>query len=345
MLLLVFGSTQAQAPEQALKTHKQVLLLMGTRFELVAVSEDGQLAEMAVAAGIQEIQRIEALLSEWQPTSQTSAINRSAGGMPVPVDKELFELIRRSIRLSKLTGGAFDITWAAADKVWRFDGSMQELPSPEAIANSIRHIGYEKIQLFPETHSVRLQEAGMKIGFGAIGKGYAANRARDLMRSMGIKNGVVNAAGDLVTWGRQADGQSWYIGIADPAEKDKVFSWLTADETAVVTSGSYEKYAEINGKRYAHIIAPRSGYPVTGLKSVTIICPDAELADALATATFVLGKEEGLYLVNQLKGVECLMVTDSDELVTSDNLHLHGYQSKPKPALLQQKPNTKQNRL
>ncbi len=331
LLFLAIGSVLAQQPAQELKTQKKVLLLMGTRFELAAVSEDEELADKAIEAGIKEIQRIEALISEWQPTSQTSAINRSAGGMPVPVDEELYELIRRSLRISELTGGAFDISWAAADKVWKFDGSMKEMPSPEAVATSIRHIGYQKIQLIPETYSVYLQEKGMKIGFGAIGKGYAANRARDVMRGMGIKSGVVNAAGDMITWGRQADGQPWYIGIADPAEKDKVFSWLTANETAVVTSGNYEKYAEINGKRYAHIIDPRTGYPATGLKSVTIICPDAELADALATATMVLGREEGLYLINQLKGVECLMITDEDEMLASDNLHLHYYKSKPQP--------------
>ncbi|WP_161890584.1 FAD:protein FMN transferase [Pontibacter russatus] len=331
LLLAVMGSVQAQQAKPELKTQKEVLLLMGTRFELVAVSEDEQLAKEAIAAGIKEIRRIEALISEWQPTSQTSAINRSAGAMPVPVDEELYELIRRSIRISELTGGAFDITWAAADKIWKFDGSMTEMPSRADVENSVRHIGYQKIRLIPETHSVFLKEGGMKIGFGAIGKGYAANRARDLMRGMGIKSGVVNAAGDMVTWGRQADGQPWFVGIADPAEKDKVFSWLTADETAVVTSGSYEKFAVINGKRYGHIIDPRTGYPVTGLKSVTIICPDAELADALATSVFVLGREEGLYLINQLKGVECLLITDKDEIVTSDNLHLHYYKSKPLP--------------
>ena len=340
LLLTVMGSVQARQAKPELKTQKEVLLLMGTRFELVAVSEDEQLAKEAIAAGIKEIRRIEALISEWQPTSQTSAINRSAGGMPVPVDEELYELIRRSIRISELTGGAFDITWAAADKVWKFDGSMTEMPSRGAVENSVRHIGYQKIQLIPETHSVFLKEEGMKIGFGAIGKGYAANRARDLMRKMGVKGGVVNAAGDLITWGKQADGQPWYIGIADPAEKDKVFSWLTANETAVVTSGSYEKFAEIGGKRYAHIIDPRTGYPVTGLKSVTVICPDAELADALATAAFVLGKEEGLYLINQLKGVECLMITDEDEMIASDHLSLHFYRNKLQGERLQSQSKT-----
>jgi thiamine biosynthesis lipoprotein len=332
LLSLFFAATalcQAQpAPSKGLSAHKKVLLLMGTRFELVAVAPDSSTANAAISAGVREIQRIEALISEWQPTSQTSAINRNAGIKPVVVDQELYDLISRSKRISKITGGAFDISFAAADKIWKFDGSMKRMPAPEEVAASVKNIGYEKIILDPTAHSVFLKEPGMKIGFGAIGKGYAAGRARDVMRKMGIKSGVVNAAGDLTAWGNQPDGQPWFVGIADPAEKDKVFSWLTVNETAVVTSGSYEKYVEFNGKRYAHIIDPRTGYPVSGLKSVTIVCPNAELADALATATFVLGKEEGLYLINQLKGVECLIITDQDELVTSENLKLLFYKNK-----------------
>ncbi|NDK55255.1 FAD:protein FMN transferase [Pontibacter sp. BT213] len=330
LLLMQIESTAQGAPSSA-KAHKKVLLLMGTRFELVAVSENEQLANSAIDAGVNEIKRIEALISEWQPTSQTSAINRAAGSMPVSVDPELYDLISRSIKISKLTDGAFDISFAAAYKLWKFDGSMTQMPAPEDIAASVKHIGYQRITLDPKNHSVYLQDPEMKIGFGAIGKGYAANRARDVMRKMGIKAGVVNAAGDMITWGKQPDGQPWYVGIADPAEKDKVFSWLTASETAVVTSGDYEKFAEINGKRYGHIIDPRTGYPATGLKSVTIICPDAELADALATATYVLGPEDGLHLINQLKGVECLMITDKDEMLASKNLNLHFYQNKKSP--------------
>jgi len=302
---------------------------MGTRFEFAAVTNNEQRAWEAINAGIKETQRIEALISEWQPNSQTSEINQNAGIKPVIIDQELYDLISRCLRISNLTGGAFDISFAAVDKVWHFDGIMKSLPSPQEVAASVSKIGYKKIILDSASHSVFLSEPGMKIGFGAIGKGYAANRARDLMRSMSIPGGVVNAAGDLATWGKQANGESWYVGIADPAEKDQVFSWLTADETAVVTSGNYEKYVEIGGKRYSHIIDPRTGYPVSGLKSITIVCANAELADALATAVSVMGAEEGLRLINQLKGVECLLITDNDELYTSDNLHLHYYKSKP----------------
>ncbi len=322
-------AVQAQRlPLQEPQMQKKVLKLMGTRFELAAVSQEPQKAWEAIDAGIKEIQRIEALISEWQPTSQTSEINRNAGIQPVVVDQELYDLISRSNRISQMTGGAFDITFASAYQVWKYDGSMKVIPSPEEVAASVSKINYKNIILNPKDHSVYLKEPGMKIGFGAIGKGYAANRARDVMREMGIAGGVVNAAGDMVTWGKQANGEPWYVGIADPEEKDKVFSWLTADNTAVVTSGNYEKYVELDGKRYSHIIDPRTGYPAQGLKSVTIVCANGELADALATAVSVLGKEEGLYLVNQLKGVECLLITDEDAIVTSDKLSLHYYQNK-----------------
>ncbi|MDX5345872.1 MAG: FAD:protein FMN transferase, partial [Hymenobacteraceae bacterium] len=146
-------------------------------------------------------------------------------------------------------------------------------------------------------------------------------------QQMGIKSGVVNASGDIYAWGKQPDGKPWYVGIGDPVEKDKVFSWLSASETAIVTSGNYEKFVMFNGTRYAHIIDPRTGWPSSEVKSVTIICPNAELADALSTGVFVLGPKEGLNLINQLKGVECIMITANDEIVTSDNLKLNFYKN------------------
>ena len=163
----------------------------------------------------------------------------------------------------------------------------------------------------------------MKIGFGAIGKGYAANRARDIMKKMGIASGIVNAGGDMFAWGRQADGKKWKIGIADPKNKSAILAWLQLENTAIVTSGNYERFAIIDGKKYAHIIDPRTGYPVSGLKSVSVICPDAELADALATAVFVMGEKSGMALINQLENVECIIVNDADEMSVSEQLQLN----------------------
>lgn len=313
-------------PNSNSKTQTKVLKLMGSRFEVSAIHNDTQVAWDAINAGIQEITRIENLISSWDENSQTSQINRNAGIEAVKVDEELYNLIHRALKISKLTDGAFDISFASMERVWKFDGSMTKVPSKEAISESVAKVNYQNIVLNVEAQTVFLKEKGMKIGFGAIGKGYAANRAKVIMQKMGIENGLVSAGGDLIGWGEQEDGTQWKIGIADPQEKDNIFSWLSIVNQSVVTSGNYEKFAMIDGKRYAHIIDPRTGMPVTGLKSVTMICPDAELADALATSVFVLGEEKGLNLVNQLKGIECLLVTEENEIRTSENLALNYYE-------------------
>jgi thiamine biosynthesis lipoprotein len=304
------------------ESQTKVILLMGSRFELTAVSPEQDKAMKAIESGIEEIKRIEKLISSWDTNSQTSEVIRNAGIKPVVVDQELFNLIRRSIKISDLTHGAFDISYASMDKIWRFDGKMKELPDSSAVKASVAKINYKNIILNPEKRTVFLKEKGMKIGFGAIGKGYAANKALDIMSKMNLTGALVNASGDLISWGKDEGGKDWKIGIVNPKNKEKIFSWLSINETAVVTSGNYEKFVTIKGEKYSHIIDPRTGYPVRGLSSVSIICANAELADALATSVFVLGKDKGLELINRLKGIECLLVTDEQELFTSKNLHL-----------------------
>jgi len=325
-LLLLCLSLVAMVQKES---HTKVLLLMGSRFELTAISSDQDKAMKAIDLGIEEIKRIEKLISSWDTKSQTSEIIRNAGIKPVVVDQELFNLIRRSLKISKLTHGAFDISYASMDKIWRFDGEMTALPDSSAVAASVAKINYKNIILNPEKRSVFLKEKGMKIGFGAIGKGYAANKALDIMSKMNLTGALVNASGDLISWGKDEGDKDWKIGIVNPKQKGKIFSWLNINETALVTSGNYEKFVMINGERYSHIIDPRTGYPVKGLSSVSIICPNAELADALATSVFVMGKDKGIELINRLKGIECLLITDKQELFTSENLHLD-YRQKAK---------------
>ena len=304
------------------RTHIHESFHMGSPFAITVIHEDNEKAWEGIRAAEKEIDRIEKLISSWQESSQTSAINRAAGKEAVKVDAELFQLISRAQKVSQLSGGAFDISYASMDRIWKFDGSMNELPSPQAIENSVAHIDYEKVLLDPNKQTVFLQEEGMKIGFGAIGKGYAANRAKSILQEMGINSGMVNAGGDLIAWGTEEDGSPWKIALADPTKEKQVLAWLEVDNKAVVTSGDYERFVELEGKRYAHIIDPRSGWPVQGLKSVSIICPDAEIADALATTVFVLGKEKGLELVEKLRGIECIIITDENEIVTSSHLNL-----------------------
>ena len=160
----------------------------------------------------------------------------------------------------------------------------------------------------------------MRIAFGAIGKGYAANKAKQVMAAMRIQNGAVDASGDILAWGNKADGNPWVIGITNPLSKTEIFSWLEVNDMAVVTSGNYEKYVEFEGQRYGHIIHPQTGWPVSGTQSVTVICPDAELADGLATALFIMGPEKSIDLVNQLNGIETIIISDQNDVFASQNI-------------------------
>ena len=162
----------------------------------------------------------------------------------------------------------------------------------------------------------------MRIGFGGIGKGYAAERARLVLRERGIESGIVNAAGDLVTWGFQPDGKPWTIGIANPDASHQPFSYLNISNAAVATSGNYEKYVVINGKKYSHTIDPKTGLPVEGIKSVTIISSNAEIADAMATPVMVMGITVGLDMINQMRHIACIIIDDQDKIYTSKNINL-----------------------
>ncbi len=295
---------------------------MGSRFEITVVANDSSQAAEFVALAVTEIRRIETLISSWDSASQTSLINLSAGIGPVKVDPELYDLIERSIRISNLTDGAFDITYAAMDKIWKFDGSMTDLPSPELVAASVKQVGYKRVMMNKTDHSVYLPNKGMKIGFGAIGKGYAADKAKALLIENDVKSGIINASGDMNTWGVQPDGTEWKVAITNPMNKNKVFALLPLYNRAVVTSGNYEKYVIIGGKRYTHIIDPRTGYPVTEVVSATVFAPSAELADALATSVFVMGVEAGIDRVNQLPEIECIMIDNNGKIHISENIKL-----------------------
>lgn len=320
MLLLLSPIIRAQ---EGLVSHKETLKLMGTRFEITAMAMREEQAMRAVAHGIQEIERIESLISSWKADSQTTRINANAGIQPVQVDRELFDLIQRSLKVSSVTRGAFDISFGGIGHNYIFDRGEHGLPEDSLLVKSIAQVGWQYIVLNSEDLSVYLPRRGMKIGFGGIGKGYAANAAKKVMSAIeGVKGGVVNASGDLMIWGQNDKSDGWPIQIANPQNVDRALAWLMVKEGSVVTSGDYEQYFMHQGRRYAHIIDPRTGVPTTGIKSVTIVCPDAEMGDALATAVFVLGQEEGIALINSLKNVEALIINDRDEMIASRHLQL-----------------------
>ena len=295
-------------------------ILMGSAFNFTGVHQSESTAREGIDLAIEEVVRIERLISSWDNNSETTAVNRKAGIEPVIVSLELIELIERAKKISRLSNGYFDISYASLDKIWYFDEPFVQVPDETKIKASVEKIDYENIIIDKELQTVFLREKGMKIGFGAIGKGYAANRAKMIMTKNGLESGVVNAGGDLIAWGMKPGDETWKIGITDPLNKNQVIEWLSVNNTAVVTSGNYERYIEINDERYCHIINPKTGWPCKGMSSVTIICQDAELADGLATTVFVLGLKDGMKLINHLQGVEGILFNYGGEPFYSEGL-------------------------
>ncbi|MFH6602830.1 FAD:protein FMN transferase [Maribacter algicola] len=304
------------------ESFKRVFKAMGSRFEITVTAKNAEIGNSYIDTAVSEISRIEKLISSWDPDSQTSQINRNAGKHPVKVAPELFDLIERANGISKLTDGAFDITYASMDQIWKFDGSMTKMPNENDIKASVARVGYKNIELDKANRTVFLKLPDMKIGFGAIGKGYAADRAKALLMEKGVLSGIINASGDMNTWGKQPNGEAWQVAITNPMNKQEAFALLPISEGAVVTSGNYEKFVNFNGKRYSHIIDPRTGYPSSGVSSVTVFAPKAELADALATSVFVMGKEIGLDRIDQMPKIECVIIDDKGNIFTSKNIKI-----------------------
>lgn len=322
-ILVFLLITQMGFAQQVFKKKQS---LLGSPFEISVVAKDSVQGNYFITTAIVEVKRIENLISDWIPTTQISKINQNAGIQPIKVDQEVYDLVERAIKISKLTSGAFDISYASMDKIWKFDGSMTAMPSPEAIKKSVERVGFQNIILNPKDTTIFLKNQGMKLGLGGISQGYIADKIKALLQEKGCKSGLVNVSGDINTWGKQPDGKSWTVGIVNPMNKNKVFASFPLEDSAVETSGSYEKYVTFNGKRYSHIIDPRTGYPASGIVSVSVFAKQTEIADALATGIFVLGVEVGLDLINQLNGIGCIIVDDKGVIHTSKNIDIKKFQ-------------------
>lgn len=320
LIHIVFLLFVANLFAQQIYTRKTFML--GSPFEMTVVANDSLQGNQFIDAAIQEVKRIENLISDWIPTSQIAQVNINAGLQPVKVNDEVFQLVERAIKISKLTEGAFDISYASMDKIWKFDGSMKKMPSQEAIKNSVAKVGYQNIVLNEKNTTIFLRNKGMKLGLGGIGQGFIADKIKALLLEQGCLSGIVNVSGDIFAWGKQPDGKPWTVAIVNPMNKNKVFATFPLENSAVETSGSYEKFVTFNGIRYSHIIDPRTGYPATGIVSVSVFSKTTELADALATGIFVLGVEIGLDLVNQINGIECIIVDEFGVVHSSKNIDI-----------------------
>lgn len=304
------------------KTIKRNAVLMGTDVELIASvaseSEDIK-ASRAFDLAVSEMERIESEMSEWREGTFVSKINQSAGSEAVIVPPELFHVISAARKVSELSGGAFDISWAAMRGLWKFTKGEERVPSPEEIAGKLQFLNYRDIELDEAKKSVFLKRQGMAIGLGGIAKGYAVDKAMDILVKQGITNAIIKAGGDMRIQGTN-DGAPWDIGIQHPRDKNKVLAVLHLSNISVSTSGDYERFFIKDGVLYHHIIDPETGMPARGCMSVTILAPDTMTSDALSTAVFVLGPEKGMQLIEGLPGIEGIIVDSNGKIHSSQGI-------------------------
>jgi|SRR5690606_34107629 len=295
--------------------------LMGSVFEITLIAKDSLKAHEYIGLATQEIERIENLISEWRDFTPISKVNSLAGIQHFEVPLEVFEITKRALNYSQLTDGAFDISVISMMKIWNFDGSESKMPSKELLQESIKNVGYQNINLDDSIPSIFLKKSGMKIGFGSIGKGYAADKAKQLLVDLGVEAGIVNASGDIAAWGSDIDGDLWNIGIQDPENPSSLLSVIPLKNQSVATSGNYEKYVMVEGKRYGHIINPKTGIPSTDLMSVTVVGPQTEFANFLSTSVMVLGLQKGLELLNNYPSYRYFIVEEGGKI--HQNIQFH----------------------
>jgi thiamine biosynthesis lipoprotein len=282
---------------------RRSLRLMGDQFECRVVGNNPSWAEERMDAAVAEINRVEKMLSAFSEDSAINAINRNAGVAPVKTNAEIFRLIDRAMQISALTHGAFDITYLATEKDNNFDNDN----SGRTVKLAVNAASYKNVELNASAQTVFLKEPGMRIGFAANGKGYAADRAKYI----------------LLTWGAQPDNEPWTVATADPSQENAPFANVDISNMAVATSVNTEKYATVINKKLLGSFSPKKGFTVSKIKSVSIISTTAEFADAMATPVLSIGINAGLYLINQLNQMAAVIIDDHDRVYTSKNISIN----------------------
>ena len=281
---------------------------MGTLVEITVHEPNKDLAQEAIKKSFEEISRLESIMSTYLPDSELSRLNILAGSKKqVSVSADLLKVIQRGIHWGKFTDGAMDISIGPAITLWKFDSESPALPDLQQLLNAVGLINYRDISI--DGNSVSLKKTGMSIHLGAIGKGYAVDRAVDILKNFGITNGLINAGGDLMAFGSREAGKTWRIGLQHPRNPEKIIASLALTDKAVATSGDYQRYFIQNGTRYHHVLNPESGWPASQAISATVIANTVADADALSTALFVLGEKKGINLINSLEGVEGMILS------------------------------------
>jgi len=285
--------------------HRQTFRAMAAEHTIELCGSDLARLQAAAQAAIDDVARIEAKYSRYRDDSVTSAINRAAGGPPVPIDAETAALLRYADRCHALSEGAFDVTSGVLRRAWDFRRSPPSLPAPDALAAAVELVGWDDVEW--TDREIRLSRPGMEIDFGGIGKEYAADRAATICGDLGVRHGLVNLGGDIRAVGPQPDGAPWRVGIQHPRSRGAVVGGFDLAEGALATSGDYERFIEVDGRRYCHILDARTGMPVSHWQSVSVTAPLCVAAGSCATIAMLLGPAAPAFLAQQ--GVQWLGVT------------------------------------
>ena len=285
---------------------RQSRILMGTSVEITVSQVAREKAEKAMEAAFQEVERINRLMSHYRQDSEVSQISRHAGEKAIRVSPETLEVIERALYFSRLSGGAFDITIGPVFWLWNFREG--KIPDGEKLRGNLKKVDYRRIRVDRSRSNVYLNDPRMELDLGAIAKGYAVDRAGEVLRKRGVENFLVNAGGDLRVGGRKEKEIPWTIGIQHPRLPSDFIAKIQSKNAGIATSGDYEKYFLKDGERYHHILVPSTGLPARECQSVTILAPTAMDADALATTIFVLGPKKGFALIEEMPNVHALIV-------------------------------------
>jgi thiamine biosynthesis lipoprotein len=310
--LLLLTSVNAAA-----EWYRQDAAIMGTAIAVELWYEDEARGRALTQAVMDEMQRIDDLMSTYKPESELSRINARAAIEAVPVNAELLALIQQALDFSRLTNGAFDITYASAGQYYDYRKGTQ--PSAEQLALALPAIDYRHVRIDPQTATIRFLHPGVRIDLGGIAKGYAVDRCITILQAAGVKSAMVNAGGDTRVLGKHWK-QPWMVGIRDPRNREGLVTMMPLEDAAISTSGDYERYFEKDGVRYHHILNPRTGTSSAGVRSVSIIGNDATTTDALSTSLFVMGVDPGMKLVDALPDIEAVIIDNEGRMFYSAGL-------------------------
>lgn len=320
-LLMLLLSLMALPSSARADWRERTEAIMGTRIYVELWDDDPAKGDQAIEAVMAEMRRIDELMSHYKPESELSQINARAAREPVQVDPELFDLIKLSLHYSQITEGAFDITYASVGHLYDYPHHIR--PSEQQIEAALPAVNWRNLLLDPAHHSVRFEHAGMRIDLGGIGKGYAVDRGIAILKARGIKHAVVTAGGDSRIIGDRM-GRPWLVGIRNPDDKNKVVTRIPIIDSAMSTSGDYERYFDENGVRYHHIIDPHTGHSASKVRSATVLGPTATQTDGMSKTAFVLGPEKALEIINRMPEYDAIFVTPDGRILYSNGLRPPG---------------------